>query len=68
MKPDRYRNCYIGKEGIDEKHLLQYDDFTQRYTSSVTTAQGLVPHHVFLTADEIDIMYFVYDEEGNLLN
>ena len=68
MKPDRYRNCYIGKDGINEKHLLQYDDYTQRYTSEITQAQGLVPHHVFLTADEIDMMYFVYSKDGELLN
>jgi len=68
MKPDRYRNCFIGKEGTDVRHPLYYNEVTGRYTCKAFMQMGLLPAQLAFTADEIDQAFFVYDKDGNYLN
>lgn len=68
MKPDRYRNCFIGKDGVSEKHQLLFNEYTGRYACKVFVTQGMAPEQLSFTADEIDKAYFVYDKDGKLLN
>lgn len=58
----RYLNCCIGKEGVEEKHLLSFNEFTGRYYCCAFAGGNT------LTADEIDALFYVYDIDGKLLN
>ena len=68
---DRYRNHYIGKEGVDKKHLLTFNDITGRYSSNAFTGEMIMGMDVggtTLTHMEIDELYYVFDKEGNCVN
>lgn len=68
---DRYRNCYIGKEGVEKKHPLIFNEHTGRYMCSAFPGQiimGMDTGGTSLTADEIDNLYCVYNKDGLIMS